>query len=714
MEVVMFTTISLQRLRQLTVPLFLVSFIAGLFILFISMTGCSRQTSPQSQARPVGEYLINYSASNHSLSMQSIDVTPPSAGEDVTGKAGLFQAGNAVYDGLAVTAPVYITNNDKNNWTGVLIQAYGLKSGNATVCDADLGTNWYIDNPEDGAWGWIFTSGTAGSEFTIPGGGRSMANPIGFNASSDFASVVYIYAGAPIITDVVPDNAPSGATVTITGYNFSTTEGAVTFNGITGTVQSWNDREIVVTVPPNGVTGNVIVHTDDPSISCSNPYDRPRQAVSIDCSTPGPNPVNAGSTMACTIYARGGKPQIESSADTCGGSILSGGYCGEGWTYTFSPSSGQSGTCTAAVVNGTAEAQAIITINAVSPWPKFRGNIRNTGLSTVDTSSVTGLLKWSNTDVAISYADSPVVGADGTIYIGGSNLYAVNPDGTLKWMNNTPWGKQYTTPYIAPDGTIYVGTFIGDLEAINPDGTNKWSFTTGGNILYSSPVMDSHGTIYIGSMDDKLYAVNQDGTLKWTYATGGGIWSTPAIGSDGTIYVGSQDDNLYAINPDGTLKWTFNTGTPIYFVSPAIGADGTVYIGTYSTNNLSCLYAINPDGTLKWKYAMNDSGISSPGIGTDGTIYIGSYRLYAFHPDGTLKWIYSSGIGDSSPAIGADGTIYVGSTCYVLAINPDGTFKWSYYDGNTVSCGGIGSSPAIGPDGTVYIGEGGGPLYAFH
>ncbi len=696
---------------------FLLPDISIIFFLLLSSAGCNQGPKTQANSiKPLGAYLINYSAASHKLGMQSVDVTPPSAGENVTGKAGLFQSGNAVFDGVAITAPVFVTNNDKDDWTGVVIQAYGLKSGNATVCDADLGTNWYVDNPDDGAWGWIFTSGTSGSEFTIPSGGRSAANPIGFNASSDFASVVYIYAGAPIITDVVPDNVPSGAMVTITGYNFSTTEGAVTFNGITGTVQSWGDRDIEVTVPPNGATGDVIVHTVDPSVPCSNPFKRPRQAVSIDCSTPGPNPVNAGSTMGCTIYARGGVPQIDSSADTCGGSIIDGGYCGDGWTYAFSPAAGQSGTCTAAVINGSAQAQAAITINAASPWPKFRANARNTGLSTVDTSSVTGLLKWSNTDVAISYADSPVVGADGTIYIGGSNLYAVNPDGTLKWMNNTPWGKQYTTPYIAPDGTIYVGTFIGNLEAINPDGTNKWSYTAGGNILYSSPVMDTHGTIYIGSMDDKLYAINPDGTLKWTYATGGWIWSTPAIGSDGTIYVGSQDDNLYAINPDGTLKWIFNTGTPMYFVSPAIGADGTVYIGTSNnTYNLSYLYAINPDGTLKWKYTMNSGGSnSSPSIGTDGTIYLGAGNLYALNQDGTLKWSYGANIVGSSPAIGADGTIYVGSNCYVLAINPDATLKWSYYDGNTVSCGGIGSSPAIGPDGTVYIGEGGGPLFAFH
>ncbi|MDQ3024805.1 MAG: PQQ-binding-like beta-propeller repeat protein, partial [bacterium] len=56
--------------------------------------------------------------------------------------------------------------------------------------------------------------------------------------------------------------------------------------------------------------------------------------------------------------------------------------------------------------------------------------------------------------------NSPTVGADGTIYIGGESgyLYAFNPDGTEKWKYDAGVSaKIYSAPAIASDGTIYFG-----------------------------------------------------------------------------------------------------------------------------------------------------------------------------------------------------------------------------------------------------------------
>jgi len=350
---------------------------------------------------------------------------------------------------------------------------------------------------------------------------------------------------------------------------------------------------------------------------------------------------------------------------------------------------------------------------ADTPWPKFRGNARNTGQSQY-IGPQTNRLVWSFQSGSFSES-SPAIGSDGTVYIGswGNRLYAINPDGTLKWSYQTgSWIR--SSPAIGCDGTVYVGSDDGKLYAINSDEILKWSYQTGDSIG-SSPAIGGDGTIYVGSGDDKLYAINPDGALKWSYQTGAGIFSSPAIGGDGTVYVGSDDYELYAINSDGTLKWSYRTGNGI-ISSPAIGSDGTVYVGSEDR-----LYAINSDGTLKWSYQTGEtiySSYSSPAIGSDGTVYVGSVdptyttdnKLYAINSDGTLKW--SCQIGGSiysSPAIGSDGVVYVGSTDYKLyAINPDGALKWSYQ-----TEGGISSSPAIGSDGTLYIGSWDGKLYAF-
>ncbi len=240
-------------------------------VLFVSCTSSNNQHQLFNQHNAVAIYQIQYNANPRRFSITSINVTPPLAGQNIAAKAGVFQIGNAVLNGSLVTAPVYITNNDSVPWTGVEMQAYTVVSGSPMVAYADLGTGWYTNNPVNGAWAWLFTSGTAGAAYTIPVNGRSVNKVIGFYATSDFVALVYIYANVPIISSLNPAFGLTGSTVTISGYNFSTTQGSVTFNGIPATVQSWTDNAIVVTAPPNATSGNVIVKTIDPNTPYSNP-----------------------------------------------------------------------------------------------------------------------------------------------------------------------------------------------------------------------------------------------------------------------------------------------------------------------------------------------------------------------------------------------------------------------------------------------------------
>ena len=352
---------------------------------------------------------------------------------------------------------------------------------------------------------------------------------------------------------------------------------------------------------------------------------------------------------------------------------------------------------------------------ADTPWPMFHHDLNHTGLSThygPDTSTV----KWIFPTRDKIYG-SPVIGDDGTVYIGthgrhstttGSKLFAIYPNGTEKWQWN-PGHFIDSTPAVAQDGTLYVGCWDKSLYAVYPNGTVKWEFSDlSGSFVYTSPAIAPDGTVYIGNDNNKLYAVNPDGTLKWSYETNGAIHSSPAVDTDGTIYIGSNDKKLYAINPGGTLKWKYQTGSWVES-SPAIGTDSTIYVGSHDSK----LHAINPDGTSKWKYPAGGRIKSSPAIGADGTIYVGSSdeKLHAINPDGTEKWNYTTySYIESSPAVDANGTIYVGSFDRNLyAINPDGSLLWKHNTGDRIDY----SSPAIAPDGTIYIGNWNGYVYAF-
>ncbi len=345
-----------------------------------------------------------------------------------------------------------------------------------------------------------------------------------------------------------------------------------------------------------------------------------------------------------------------------------------------------------------------------SPWPKYHRDAQNTGLSPY-CGPPAGDLKWAYRCGRYCQS-SPVIGADGTIYVGShdAKLHAINPDGSGKWTYTTGdmiWGGAA----IGEDGTIYIGSYDDYLYAINPDGTLKWRYGTGSNIS-CSPALGEDGTIYFGSWDRSFYALEDSvtyGKLKWKYTgTGWFAFSSPAVGQDGTVYVGSYDDSLYAFNPDdGTKKWAYATGGNIWS-SPAVGGDGTIYVGSYDDK----LHAVNPDGSQKWAYLTGGNVIGSPAIGEDGTIYVGSNdrKLHAISPDGIQQWTFGTGSSvQSCAAIGSDGVIYVGSLDdKVYAVNPDGSELWSYLTGHNVV-----SSPAIDKDGTLYIGSQDSNLYAF-
>jgi outer membrane protein assembly factor BamB len=373
-----------------------------------------------------------------------------------------------------------------------------------------------------------------------------------------------------------------------------------------------------------------------------------------------------------------------------------------------------------------------------SSQPKYQHDNQNTGQSQY-TGPTTNTTKWI-ANVTDDDLESPVIGSDGTIYIGSrfsDGLFAYNPNGSLKWAYRDIAGMT-TVPTIGNDGIIYFGTSAG-LTALNPNGTLKWIYTTpNSSFTQSPPSIGSDGTIYIidylnynENTYSALYAINSNGTKKWSYnipsaaGSGLGIIQSQVMGSNGIIYIqgyyqSSVNSFLYAINPNGKLKWSY-TNIEEITTTPCIGSDGTLYLGS----DVGYLYAINSNGTLKWSYNTGNYITVPPVISSKGIIYtiVGHYNtstdttystLLALNINGTLKWTKTiNNLLDNAPTIGADGTLYITGgvagqhygTLY--AINPTGTLKWIYqttYD--------IDSTPAISSDRTIYFGTGDGKLYA--
>ncbi|HTW91317.1 MAG TPA: PQQ-binding-like beta-propeller repeat protein [bacterium] len=141
-------------------------------------------------------------------------------------------------------------------------------------------------------------------------------------------------------------------------------------------------------------------------------------------------------------------------------------------------------------------------------------------------------------------------------------MYAVSIEGTLQSIDLTNgtggWssaiGADASGPVVGPDGSVYIGGG-GVLSKLGTDGILVWTFSPVMRGTVSTPAVTADGYVYvlvaaekkgIAAQDvDSLYAVNPDGSYHWACGLGTGspqaseyALSAPKLDADGNIYVG--------------------------------------------------------------------------------------------------------------------------------------------------------------------------------
>ena len=166
----------------------------------------------------------------------------------------------------------------------------------------------------------------------------------------------------------------------------------------------------------------------------------------------------------------------------------------------------------------------------------------------------TGLPKWPQ-PYAVSTAP---VNASLALDPSRSRICVVDDDGffsTVDFQGNGGWrysvGDVASTPVIGPDGSIYLGGG-GKLWALDADGNLKWSFAPPLDGVVSAPCVTADGVVYCLvtagkkkladlQSSDSLYAVNSDGNRRWACGLGEGFSdmfiSAPKVDGAGLIYV---------------------------------------------------------------------------------------------------------------------------------------------------------------------------------
>jgi outer membrane protein assembly factor BamB len=166
---------------------------------------------------------------------------------------------------------------------------------------------------------------------------------------------------------------------------------------------------------------------------------------------------------------------------------------------------------------------------------------------------------------------SAVPGTDGKLYIAvrdryfdeaaltgqlpgaGTTLYALDTEGNILWDWPRRGELASSEPVLGADGTIYLGlqAYVNVLYALSPDGDLKWSYSFAQNeIISGTPAVGVDGVIYVPTaifysigrkinhapFGGKIYALSSEGELHWIFTTEGDILSSPALAPDGILY----------------------------------------------------------------------------------------------------------------------------------------------------------------------------------
>ena len=366
-----------------------------------------------------------------------------------------------------------------------------------------------------------------------------------------------------------------------------------------------------------------------------------------------------------------------------------------------------------------------VPLDPTSPWPKFRRDARQTGRSPIVPGTAGGH-RWAF-PTGKGIFSSPVIGTDGTIYIGSADrtFYAIAADGTLRWKHLT--GEIIDSSALLDDrGRVYVGSGDGRLYGFRTDGTPATQFAadppsaTGAFIDWfeGNVAITADGTLVVPNDVFYTYALDRDAeppSVRWRFRTVDQTWSLPAydVASD-RLFLGNNNllallgDNTFALDAaSGDTVWHHGTDGTIA-ASPLLTRDGAMVVGGFD-GYVRAYEATS--GMLRWEYGARDHIYASPAELSDGTIVQPSAdgSVYGLDPaTGAVRWQFDTRDAlRSSPAVDGQDHVYLGSgEGRLFVLNPDGTLRWSLQLIHA-SRDDLNASPALGTDAIVIAGESG-------
>ena len=374
-----------------------------------------------------------------------------------------------------------------------------------------------------------------------------------------FPLASHVWGAAPTITSVSPTSGAVGASVTITGTNFGSTQGTSTvkFNGKAATVTSWGGTSIVAMVPTGATTGNVVVTVS--SVASNGKSFTVVSAPSITSLSITTGAVGAAVTLTGTNFGStqgSGTVKFNGTAATVAN-----------WNAT---------TIAVTVPNGATTGNVVVFASGV--------NSNGKSFTVLPTPSIVSLS-----------ASSGTVGTE--ITISGTNFGSTQGTSTIKFNGTTATATNWSTTSIAttvPSGAT-TGNVVVTVSGVASNGVNfVVKVLTSIAVTPSSPALTAGNVQQFtatGTYSD-LSTQNLTSTATWTSS----VTPVATVNTSGlaTAVAGGQTNIQAAVGtingstsltvPGFTL--TGSLGTARYGHTATVLSNGTVLIaGGYDVNS---------------------------------------------------------------------------------------------------------------------------------
>jgi YD repeat-containing protein len=482
-------------------------------------------------------------------------------------------------------------------------------------------------------------------------------------------------AAAPVISSLTPTSGAVGASVTIAGSGFGSTQGTSTvkFNATTATVTSWSATSIVATVPSGATTGSVVVRVSNvnsngvtftvvaaPSITSLSPTSG---AVSASVTITG---TNFGATQgSSTVKFNGTTATVTSwSATSIVTTVPSGATTGtvvvraagvnsNGVTFTvvpapsitsLSPTSGP--VATSVTITGTnfgaTQGSSTVKFNGTTATPTSWS--ATSIVAPVPSGATTGTVVVraagvNSNGVTFTVVPTPTIstlsptsGAVGaSVTITGTNFGATQGTSTVKFNGTTATPTSWSaTSIVAP---VPSGATTGNVVVtVNAVPSNGKPFTVVGPPTITPPLSPSAGGILtqVVITGTNFGATQGTSTVKFTATTAGIFsWSATSItaqvpsslplgDASVTVTVASQTSNAvtYTVLPTPSVSSVSPNPAPIGAV---VTMTGTKFGASQGTSTVSF------NGTLATQInSWSDTQIQAvvPAGASTGTIVV--------------------------------------------------------------------------------------------